>query len=178
MSQETLVGGAFTWDHIQRLYDADPAVHWQRCESEGLEIAHEAFLQLFHENAHDADFAVIVRAIDWGRVRWELEEFSGIALRHVRVDRSYQYALDEARDRAAQFGIRDDRTEVLDHWRDAQSWLAPPVMVSGDVMGTNIGYELLVGVTRLGNLLGALDRQDVAEVQTHLVWTGRLMEEP
>jgi hypothetical protein len=26
MSQETLVGGAFTWNHIQRLYDADPAV--------------------------------------------------------------------------------------------------------------------------------------------------------
>jgi hypothetical protein len=50
-------------------------------------------------------------------------------------------------------------------------------MVSGAVMGTNIGYELLVGVTRLGNLLGALDRQDVAEVQTHLVWTGRPMEE-
>jgi hypothetical protein len=48
MSQETLVGGAFTWNHIQRLYDADPAVHWQRCESEGLEIAHEVFLQLFH----------------------------------------------------------------------------------------------------------------------------------
>jgi hypothetical protein len=85
MSQETLVGGAFTWNHIQRLYDADPAVHWQRCESEGLECAHEAFLQLFHENAHDADFAVIVRAIDGGRVRWELEEFSGVALRHVRV---------------------------------------------------------------------------------------------
>jgi hypothetical protein len=178
MSQETLVGGAFTWNHMQRLYDADPVVHWQRCESEGLEIAHEAFLQFFHENALDADFAAILRAIDWGRVRWELEAFSGIALRHVRVDRGYQYALDEARDRATQFGIRDDRTEVLDHWRDAQSWLAPPVMVSGDVMGTNIGYELLVGVTRLGNLLGALDRQDVAEVQTHLVWTGRLMEEP
>jgi len=47
MSKETSVGGASTWSHIQRLYDADPAIHWQRCESEGLEIAHEAFLQLF-----------------------------------------------------------------------------------------------------------------------------------
>jgi hypothetical protein len=118
-----------------------------------------------------------VRAIDWGRVRWELEEFSGVALRYVRLDRCFQYALDEAREQTAQLGIRDDRTEVIDHWRDALSWLAPPVMVSGEVLGTNIGYEPLVGVTRLGNLLGALDRQDVAEVQTHLVWTGRLMEE-
>ena len=88
-----------------------------------------------------------------------------------------RHALDEARERAAQFGIRDDRPKVLEHWHDAGSWLAPPVMVSGEVLGTNIGYELLVGVTRLGNLLGALDRQDVAEGQTHLVWTGRPMLE-
>jgi hypothetical protein len=176
MLQDALGGGAFTWNRIQRLYDADPAIHWRRCESEGLECPQEVFAELFTENADDADFAVIVRTIDWARVRWELEEFSGIALRHVRVDRGYQYALDEARDRAAQFGIRDERSEVLDHWRDAGSWLVPPVMVSGEVMGTNIGYEFLVGVTRLGNLLGALDRQDVAEVQTHLVWTGRSME--
>jgi hypothetical protein len=176
MSPEALGGGAFTWSRIQRLYDTDPAVHWQRCESEGLECPLEVFVQLF-EDAHNADFAIVVRAIDWGRVRWELEEFSGVALRHVRVDRTYQYALDEARERAAQFGIRDDRTEVVDHWRDARSWLAPPVMVSGEVLGTNIGYELLVGVTRLGNLLGSLDRQDVAESQTHLMWTGRPVKE-
>ena len=178
MPQGTLGdGGAFTWNRIQRLYDADPAVHWQRCESEGLECPQEVFAQIFHDEAHDADFLGIVRAVDWGRVRWELEEFSGIALRHVRVDRGYQYALDDARVRAAQFGIRDNRTEVLDHWRDARSWLIPPVMVSGEVLGTNIGYELLVGVTRLGNLLGALDRQDIEEVATHLAWTGRPMRE-
>ncbi len=141
MSPEALGGGAFTWSRIQRLYDTDPAVHWQRCESEGLECPLEVFAQL-SEDAHDADFAVVVRAIDWGRVRRELEEFSGVALGHVRVDRSFQYALDEARGRAAQFGIHDDRTEVVDHWRDARSWLAPPVMVSGEVLGTNIGYEL------------------------------------
>jgi hypothetical protein len=92
MLQDALGGGAFTWNHIQRLYDADPAIHWRRCESEGLECPQEVFAELFTENADDPDFAVIVRAIDWARVRWELEEFSGIALRHVRVDRGNQYA--------------------------------------------------------------------------------------
>jgi len=119
----------------------------------------------------------VVRAINWGAVRWELEEFSGIALRYVQVDRGSQFALDEARERAAQFGIRDERPEVMDHWRDARSWLVPPVMVSGGVLGTNFGYELLIGVTRLGNLIGALDREEVAEGRTHLVWTGRPLEE-
>jgi hypothetical protein len=177
MSRETLEVGAFTWGRVQRLYDADPTVHWQRCSAEGLECPQEVFTQLFEE-ASDADFAAIVRAVDWGRVHWELGEFSGIALRHVLVDRGFQYALDEARDRATQFGILDDREEVIAHWRDANTWYALPVMVAGEVLGTNVGYELLVGYTRLGNLLGLLDRQEVPEVRKHLVWVGRRTERP
>jgi hypothetical protein len=58
-----------------------------------------------------------VRSIDWGRVSWELTELSGIALRHVGVDRNYQLALDEARDHAVCFGIVDEREEVVGHWQ-------------------------------------------------------------
>lgn len=173
MSREAIEVGAFTWSRAQRLYDPDAVSHWRACESEGLQCPQEVFTQLFHEEANNEDFAVIVRAVDWGRVRWELAEFSGIALRQIRVDRGYQHALDEARDRAAQFGIVDDREEVVTHWRDAQSWFAPPVVVAGVVLGTNVGYELLVGCTRLGNLLGLLDRQEVPEAKRHLVWVGR-----
>jgi hypothetical protein len=114
-----------------------------------------------------------VKAVDWGRVSWELAEFSGVALRHMRVEREYQHALDEARDRATQFGIVDEREEVVNHWRDAKSWVVPPVVVSGDLVGGGAGFELLVGYTRLGNLLGMLDREEVPESQKHLVWVGR-----
>jgi hypothetical protein len=156
---------AFTWNRIQRLRDADRTVHWQRCEAEGLQCPLEVFTQLFNADETDADFATIMRAVDWGRIHWELGEISGIALRRVSVDRRYQHALDEARDRATRFGIVDDRVEVVEHWTTAHSWLVPPVMVVGEVLGTNIGYELLVGCTRLGNLLGSLDRQEIAEIQ-------------
>jgi hypothetical protein len=44
-------------------------------------------MQTFREEANNEDFAVIMRAVDWGRARWELEELSGRALRHVPVDR-------------------------------------------------------------------------------------------
>jgi hypothetical protein len=176
MSREAIEVGAFTWSRIQRLYDVDPITHWQRCESEGLQCPQEVFTQLFHEEANNEDFAAIVRAVDWGRVRWELEELSGIALRQLRVDRGYQHALDEARDRATQFGIVDDREEVVSHWRDAKSWIVAPVIVAGDLLGGGSGFELLVGYTRLGNLLGVLDRQEVSEVQKHLVWVGRRIE--
>jgi hypothetical protein len=173
MSREAIEVGAFTWGRIQRLYDADAAVHWQRCAAEGLECPQDVFAQLFHEDAHNEDFAAIVRAVDWGRVSWRLKEFSGITLRQVRVDRGYQYAVDEARDRATQFGIVDDREEVVNHWRDVHTWFASPVVVAGEVMGSLVGFELLVGYTRLGNLLGLLDREEVPEVALHLVWVGR-----
>jgi len=133
VSREAIETGAFSWSRIQRLYDADPVMHWQRCESEGLQCPQEVFTQLFEEINND-DFAVIVRAVDWGRVRWELEELSGIALRHVRVDRGYQHGLDEARDRATQSGIMDERQEVVDHWRDAKSWIVPPVIVGWEAV--------------------------------------------
>jgi hypothetical protein len=159
MSRESIDVGAFNWARIQRLHDADPVIHWQRCAAEGLECPLEVFAQLFHAEADNAGFEVIMRSADWRSVRWELQEFSGVALRRVSVDRGFQYAVDEARERTTQFGIMDDREDVVAHWRDAGSWIVPPVVVAGQVMRTNIGVELLVGYTRIGNLLGLLDRQ-------------------
>ena len=48
-----------------------------------------------------------------------------------------------------------------------------PVAVSCDLLGGGAGLELLIGYTRLGNLLALLDREEVPEVQKHLVWVGR-----
>jgi hypothetical protein len=58
----------------------------------------------------------------------------------------------------------DGRQEVIDHWLNAKSLIVPPVIVAGDLPGGGSGYELLVGYSRLGNLLGMLDRQHVSEV--------------
>lgn len=184
MIREAIEVGAFSWARIQRLYDADAVVHWQRCESEGLQCPQEVFMQLFHSEQVSAEGEEksggpllsdlkAVTAVDWGRVSWELQEFSGVALRHMRVDREYQYALDEARDHAVCYGIVDERDEVVAHWQEAKSWVVPPVVVSGDLLGGGSGYELLVGYTRLGNLLGMLDREEVKEALQHLLWVGR-----
>jgi hypothetical protein len=46
--------------------------------------------------------------------------------------------------------------------------------VSCDLLGCGAGLELLIGYTRLGNLLALLDREEVPEIQKHLVWVGRM----
>lgn len=60
---------------------------------------------------------------------------------------------------ATSFGIVDERQQVVDHWRDAKSWIVPPIAVSCALIGGGgAGLELLIGCTRLGNLLALLDR--------------------
>lgn len=49
-----------------------------------------------------------------------------------------------------------------------------PVLLSGDVTGSGLRYELIIGFTRLGNLLGLLDRQEILETTKHGVWIGAL----
>ena len=95
-----------------------------------------------------------------------------MTLRRVAVDRGYQYAVDEARARTLEEGLSDARDAVVEHWASYSTWLRPPILVTGEVTGSGFEYELLVGFTRLGNLLGLLDRQEVPEMKRHRVWVG------
>jgi hypothetical protein len=56
-------------------------------------------------------------------------------------------------------GLLGEIRETSLHWSDSQSWILAPVLLRGDLLQSNLRYELIVGLTRLGNLLGALDRQ-------------------
>jgi hypothetical protein len=86
---------------------------------------------------------------------------------------AYRHAVDEARARTVEEGIQDARPEVLAHWRDAGTWRRSPVLVTGEVIGTSLDAQCRVGFTRLGNLLGLLDRREVPEAARHRVWLGR-----
>ena len=164
-----------SWSAIQALHEPDFERHWVRCRDElGLDCPLEVFEELFFEHHGDAEFGALYRAVDWSAVAWTETELSGVLLRRVGVDRGYQYAVDEARARTLQEGLSDARDAVVEHWARHSTWLRPPILVSGEVTGSGFEYELLVGFTRLGNLLGLLDRQDVPEMKRHRVWVGEV----
>jgi hypothetical protein len=56
---------------------------------------------------------------------------------------------------------------VIDHHDDAD------FAKVGDLFETALQFDLIVGFTRLGNILGALDRQDIPETAQHTIWLGR-----
>jgi hypothetical protein len=44
---------------------------------------------------------------------------SGVAFLRVAVPRHYQHAVDEARWRIVEKGVKDDRPEINEHWQTA-----------------------------------------------------------
>jgi len=164
---------SLTWDSVQRVYLADPVAHAAAARSLGLDCPAEVFESLFHEHHNNAELGSALRFVDWSEVTWEEGALSGVALRHTGVPRAFQLAVDEARQETAVNGFHDDRPDVMEHWTEWHTWTEPPIVLSGDLLQSNLRYELVVGFTRLGNLLGALDRQDLPEHARHRVWIGR-----
>jgi len=162
-----------TWSAIQETYSPDVSAHVTRAQALGLNCPQDVFEQLFHDQ-HDNDLlAGIVRLVDWGVVAWETGELSGVALRQVGVPRAYQRAVDEARAQTTIQGFHDERAEVMTHWEVERSWIRAPIMLTGEALQTALTYELILGFTRLGNLLGVLDLQEIPQPAVHRVWIGR-----
>jgi hypothetical protein len=161
-----------TWLTLQRAHGPDAFVHAVRVQALGLICPDDVFEQLFHEQHENAVLAAILRWVDWTAVKWEERDLSGVAWRQVGVPRAYQHAMDEARNATAESGFFDDRPEVMAHWERHRTWIRAPVVLSGELLQSALGYELIVGFTRLGNLLGALDRGLLPESALHRVWIG------
>lgn len=164
---------AVIWGRVQALYAPTLDGHWARCRDElALDCPVDVFEELFFEQHGDPLFAEIYRAVDWQTVTWRETELSGVALRRVAVDAFYQHAVDEARERTLVEGLVDERPGIVAYWVEHGTWFRPPILVTGDVTGNGYQHELLVGFTRLGNLLGLLDREEVPESRRHRVWVG------
>ena len=162
------------WSDVQGVYSVDLQDHLARAQTLGLTTCPpDVFEQLFHDHHDNPDLATFLRFVDWDAVAWEEGELSGVALRHAGVPRAYQHAVDEARAVTARDGFHDERAEVMAHWATAHTWIRSPIVLTGGVLQTALNYEVIVGYTRLGNLLGVLDRQDLPEWARHRVWIGR-----
>ena len=159
---------------IAALHQADPDEHRRSAEARGLVCPPDVFEQLFHEPHADLIFAALLRPIDWQTVRWRETELSGAALAEAHVPRDYEHAVEEARSEVVAEGLMDDRTDVVEHWATHQSWFRSPILLTGDVVARPVAYEVVVGFTRLGNLLGLMDREDISPTRKHRVWIGEV----
>lgn len=165
-----------TWTSLQLSFMEDPALHWGQCQARGLVCPVEVFTQLFHDHVGAADVPAVTAAVDWAQIRWSEQAVSGAELRQVYIDRRFEHGVDEAYAATLEAGVTDERPSVIEAWRVEHSWRVPPVLVTGEVIGSDYPHVLLVGNSRLGNLLALLERGEVSPEHRHRVWIGRLAE--
>jgi hypothetical protein len=161
-----------TWSRIQSLYEPIRERHARAAQLVGLSCPAAVFTALFHDRHDDPNLESMLRDIDFGEVKWERDERSGVSLRQVSVDRAFQEAVDEAYRDIVDDDVIHKREDVVASWRDTGTWIEPPIFLSGAVLGTASRDHLLVGSTRLGCLRAFLDQGVVMEGARHQVWVG------
>lgn len=68
----------------------------------------------------------------------------------------------------------DTRQEVVEQWKLKQTWLSPPYLLQGKILGKKSDLHLVEGHTRLGILKGLVNQGLVEEESLHMIWYGRL----
>lgn len=158
------------YTHVAALWHEDLATHRQRAAEIGVQCPDEVFAQLFHAPRLDPTHLRVVGAIDWRGVRWGEVLLSGRALAEVHLHRALEAAVDAARRTTTVAGLGAGDAVA---WAPGNSWSNAPILIDGEVSAERVSYELVVGASRLGTLLGLLDRGDIAPDSPHRVWVGR-----
>jgi hypothetical protein len=163
---------ALYWADIERAYVPEPQAHWQVCGAMGLRCPFDVFEQLFHEHYGDPQLQSLLRGVNWRAVCWEEASLPGEAFMQLAIPRAFQLAVEEARAQTAISGFWDFRTDVMRSWREEGTWVRPPILVEGALLHCPAALEALVGWTRIGDLLGMMERGEVYEEYVHRVWMG------
>jgi hypothetical protein len=162
-----------TWDRIQAAFEPTAERHAKAAQLMALSCPLPVFRALFHDRHDDPNLARILHTVDFAHVEWVAEQRSGAALRQVAVDRAFQVAVDEAYADVTNQDFIHERADVIASWREHGTWIEPPILLSGAVLGSPVQEHLLVGSTRLGCLLAFLDQGLVTGTARHDVWLGR-----
>lgn len=120
--------------------------------------------------------------IDLQLLRWECEQRPARELIQASVHQGFDQHERTATDIAA---VATAGWEAVclppgaaEAWQRAGTWLRPPVMLDGALIGTTAALHLVEGHTRLGALRGLVDIGVLNAELPHEVWIGRATESP
>lgn len=108
---------------------------------------------------------------------WQLQSIPAKQLVQATVYEEFQCYPREVSERVAGFQkdgweCIDCRSEVIEQWRKHQTWLRPPILLVGNLVGQGPSLHLVEGHTRLGILAGLVKAGIVDAESTHQAWVG------
>ncbi len=141
------------------------------------EVAH----QLIAQHGRKSEFQDQFGHLELGSIRWSKESIAGVDLAessHFQgFDRWYK-AVGHRAFMVASKGWRciDSRQAIVEHWEQHLTWITPPVLIDGALVGRPSRFHLMEGHTRVGLLAGLVEVGIIDGLMTHDVWVGRKHE--
>jgi hypothetical protein len=133
--------------------------------------------QIVIEHGANEEFQEQYGQLDLSAIEWRLVGVAASELTSASTYRHFSRWVDDVASRARRvshgyWNDIDTRTEVVEHWRLHHTWLRPPVVIEGRLLGKSASLHLMEGHTRLGILRGLLQQRVISPESVHQAWLG------
>jgi hypothetical protein len=143
----------------------------------GFAMPDDVLEQFCCDHASKDDFQQQYGHLDLRRLSWELREISAGELVQSTVFEGFKSWVSTVSARLQDFDNEgwsciDLRPAVVEHWKAHRTWIRPPILLDGHLVGRGPGLHLVEGHTRLGVLAGAVKSGLVSADSIHRAWIG------
>ena len=118
--------------------------------------------------------------IDISELHWEIIAIKGIDLIDFTLNKDFSQWVTTCENRLDKFaddewGCISTIKNIQESWKTNKTWLRPPYFFDSNVLDlTQNKLHLVEGHTRLGILMGLINKKIVSPTMTHKVWLGKI----
>jgi hypothetical protein len=136
-----------------------------------------AVREVYSDHARKGDFQAQYAAIDIGETLWEQTLLPASEIIQCSIHNSFVNWTNNVAGWSTLFSESgwqciDARPNVVDHWSKFQTWIDPPILLVGSLVGRPNGLHLMEGHTRVGTLRGLVLRGVLQPDSQHCIWRG------
>ena len=138
----------------------------------------EVARQVYSDHGRKEDFQSAYGRLEISAIEWKQVERPAAEICSASALPSFRQWFVNVGHRVERFEAEgwaciDVRRPVVSHWAEHATWVVPPVLILGDLMGST-GLHLIEGHTRVGILAGLVRRRILSKNSGHVVWLGAM----
>ena len=157
-------------------------VPWEVLQALELPMPADVLEQFVFDHGTKEEFQRQYGHLDLNALRWVLSSIPAEDILACSVYPQYANRIETVADRTRVVPTKgwDDvslSSEAVEHWQDHGTWMRPPIMLTGELTGSERSLHLVEGHTRVGALRG-LHESGVVLPSTHLVWLAKPCSPP